>query len=132
MKICFHLVVWACLCSYFHASAGIITGTVLDHQKQPVEFATITLLKATDSSLVKGEFTDQSGTFVFEQVNEGNYIVTVAGIGFETHSIKEVALISNILQVKLDTITLMPITNELNEVTVVAERPMIQHEHDKI
>lgn len=132
MKICFHLVVWACLCSYLHASAGVITGTVIDQQKQPVEFATITLLKASDSSLVKGEFTDQSGTFVFEQVNEGSYIITVAGVGFETHAIKEVALNNNILRVELGTITLMPVANELNGVTVVAEKPMIQHEHDKM
>ncbi|MDJ0368022.1 TonB-dependent receptor [Hymenobacter sp. H14-R3] len=48
----------------------------------PVEFATVTLHRATDSVAVKTEFSDASGAFQLEAVAGPRYLVSVAQVGF--------------------------------------------------
>lgn len=126
------LLVWICLCSYLNAEAGSITGKVTDKEQQPIEFATVTLHKATDSSLVKGEFSDQSGKYTFEHIVSGTYLVKVAGVGYESMSYADIRITSDDESVDLGTSVLLPFSNELSEVTVVAQKPMIQYDHDKM
>jgi hypothetical protein len=54
------------------SSTGKITGQVTDNKNKIVEFATITLLQAKDSSLVKGALADANGTFEFEKIKFGS------------------------------------------------------------
>ncbi|MCK7553884.1 carboxypeptidase-like regulatory domain-containing protein [Chitinophaga sedimenti] len=50
-----------------------ITGQVNRADQKPVEFATVTLLKAKDSALVKGAVADINGKYEFDQVAAGQY-----------------------------------------------------------
>jgi hypothetical protein len=45
-----------------------ITGKVTDEAQQPLSFATLALYARADSQLLKGTFSDVSGTFSFTQV----------------------------------------------------------------
>jgi hypothetical protein len=60
-----------------------ITGSVSDNQHKIVEFPTATLLKAKDSTLVKGALGDANGHFEFESVNAGEYLVSVTQMGYK-------------------------------------------------
>jgi ferric enterobactin receptor len=48
----------------------------------PLEFATVTLHRATDSVAVKTEFSDASGAFRLEATGGSRYLVSVAQVGF--------------------------------------------------
>ncbi len=62
-----------------------VTGYVKDGKaKQPIEFATATLYKAADSSLVTGTVTDVQGKYVLEKVPYGNYYLQLDFIGYES------------------------------------------------
>ena len=63
-----------------------ITGKVLDENKQPVSFASVTLLAAADSSLIKGEVSDEAGDFDIENISAGNYILSISFLGYEPYS----------------------------------------------
>lgn len=59
-----------------------LSGKLVDAQGAPVPFAVVTLLKAADSSLVKGTIGDDAGNFLFESVNSGSYLLQVSATGF--------------------------------------------------
>ena len=113
------------------ATSGIITGKVNDENNNPIAYATVILSSAKDSSLVKGDFTDESGNFYFEDVQGGSYLVTIT-------SLNTTKFVSNTIEIKstslvdLGTIVLKKITNELAGITVTAQKPIIQHEGDKL
>ncbi|RZK51941.1 MAG: carboxypeptidase regulatory-like domain-containing protein, partial [Hymenobacter sp.] len=48
----------------------------------PLEFATVTLHRATDSVVVKTEFSDVGGAFRLEAAAGPRYLVSVAQVGF--------------------------------------------------
>jgi hypothetical protein len=62
---------------------GKITGQVTDNKNKIVEFATITLLQAKDSSLVKGALADANGTFEFEKIKFDNYLIAISQLGYQ-------------------------------------------------
>ena len=63
--------------------AGNIKGVVVDKSdKTPLISATIQLLSARDSSLVKGTVSDADGAFRFSGVSQGKYIVKTVYVGY--------------------------------------------------
>ncbi|MBX7108539.1 MAG: TonB-dependent receptor [Chitinophagales bacterium] len=132
MKTLLALMGFLCLQSILAANAATITGQVYDQLHQPVEFATVTLLNAADSSLIKGEFTDASGSFAFDQLHEGNYALRITNLGFENVTLDSITIDSASAAVNLGSISLSMLSKELTGVTVSAQKPLIQHEHDKM
>src|SRR5215212_2744932 len=59
-----------------------ISGKVVNARDEPIPFANALLLKLKDSSLVKGAMTVQAGTYSFENIPQGNYLVTLTYSGF--------------------------------------------------
>jgi iron complex outermembrane receptor protein len=132
MKKILPAAVWLCFAVYLPASAGTITGKILDENQQPVEFATITLVKSQDSSLVKGEFSDANGLFSLEEIQNGRFDLIITDIGHKKFSQQDIRLDENHAVVELGTILLEPVTSEIGEVTVTAQKPIIHHENDKL
>lgn len=52
-----------------------INGTVAEEDELPVPAATILLLNPSDSSMVKGGVTDESGRFQLQRIMPGSYYV---------------------------------------------------------
>lgn len=79
-----------CLVALFSCQAvaqNKITGRVVEHEtKSPLEFVTVQLL-ASDSIFIKGTVTDAKGHFSFDKVEDGDFIVSVSYIGYETANI---------------------------------------------
>ena len=75
------------LLTFFQAMSqvkGTIKGRALDGStRRPVEFASVALLSAVDSSLVKGAMTDTSGVFVISNLSEGNNLITLSSIEYQ-------------------------------------------------
>jgi len=65
--------------------APSILGTVITADGVAVELATVTLHRAADSVLVRSDFTDAQGGFVFERAAAGHYLVSAAQVGFNRY-----------------------------------------------
>ncbi|MGH7238710.1 MAG: carboxypeptidase-like regulatory domain-containing protein, partial [Candidatus Saccharimonadales bacterium] len=52
-----------------------------DGKRGPIPFATVTLLKASDSSLVKGAVADGEGHYSFSVERAGQYRVSASALG---------------------------------------------------
>jgi outer membrane cobalamin receptor len=72
---------------------GSVRGVVHDPQHRPVQGAMV-MMKGKASDWNQTANTDASGNFVFTAVPAGEYIVSVAGVGFE-QSAQDVAVVSS-------------------------------------
>lgn len=106
-------------------NSGKISGKVIDHENKPVSYATVTLLKTTDSSLVKGALTDDKGTYYFTNIPYGKYLVSVSMLGMLKAYTRPFSL--NEENKTLSPTTLQPNSKVLKGVQVSATKPFIQH-----
>lgn len=61
-----------------------VSGIIQDQSsKQPIEFATVQLLNARDSNVIKTTVTDHKGKFILEKIETGDYILRYSFIGYE-------------------------------------------------
>ena len=74
-------VVLAAPLSLLAQSRPALTGTVGGTTGAPIEYATITLHRAADSTVVKTEFSDTQGQFRFDAPTSGRYLVSAAQVG---------------------------------------------------
>ena len=62
-----------------------VTGGILSESGVPIEFATVKLLNANDSSLINAMYADEQGKFKFNAVNcNTTYILTISNVGYMT------------------------------------------------
>ena len=107
-----------------------IRGTVTDINRKAVEFATIRLLKATDSTLVKGTMADVAGLFNLENVREGRYLIAASQVGYQKTWSTPFALKAG-QTLALPEFHLPELSNQLGEVAVTAQKPFIEQQIDK-
>jgi hypothetical protein len=91
-----------------------------------VAYATVALM-AADSSVITGTTTNEAGTFKLENVEQGDYLVRISYIGYETAYIS--AGVPQ--QSDLGEIRLAESANKLQEVVVTATRPLIERRVDR-
>ena len=116
-----------------HKGEGTINGKVADDQQKPVEAATISLLNAKDSSLVRTAVTGKDGRFSFEHLKEGRYLVSVTAVGHSKALSKAVQINAvNESPVELEPLVLESAATGLQAVSVVAKKPFIEQKADKM
>ncbi|HOY06597.1 MAG TPA: TonB-dependent receptor, partial [Saprospiraceae bacterium] len=125
----FLLPVLVFIASVTAANAQKINGLVQQSNGQPVEFATVTLHKSQDSTLVKGALTGEDGRFEIADVTAGQYFLKSSAIGMGAGSGPVFDYDGN--DKTVDPLTVSEASNELAQVTVVARRPPIEVKADK-
>lgn len=125
----FLLPVLVFIASVTAANAQKINGLVQQSNGQPVEFATVTLHKSQDSTLVKGALTGEDGRFEIAEVAAGQYFLKSSAIGMGAGSSPVFDYDGS--DKTVETLTVLEASNELAQVTVVARRPPIEVKADK-
>ncbi len=111
---------------------GAISGHVADGNQKLVESATISLLQAKDSSVVKIAAANAAGNFNFESVAAGRYLVAVSAVAHRKAFSDIFELNATNISVELKTIELMPVSKDLAGVTVTARKPLIEQHIDRM
>ena len=111
---------------------GKITGAIKDGGNQKIiDAATITLLKSSDSSLIKTAVTDKEGSFIFEKVRDGSYLVAANYIGHSLVYSAPFLVNEEHNDINVGVLQLIPITKDLNEVVVTTKKPLIERKADR-
>lgn len=110
---------------------GTVNGKVVDGNTRTIESASITLLRAKDSSVAKMSVADKTGAFKFEAVQEGSYLVSVSAVGHRTGYSGVFEISPSKPTVTLGTIELVPAAKNLSGVTVTARKPLIEQKIDR-
>src|SRR5688572_24944304 len=61
----------------------IINGKVQEESGKPLPFANVLLLNAKDSALVKGILSAETGSYRFENIKPGSYLVASSAVGYK-------------------------------------------------
>jgi len=110
---------------------GVVQGEVKDNSNSPVEFATVSLFKAKDSSLVTGAISDIEGKFIISKVPFGSYYAEVGFIGFETKTLPSITITKEQPLINLGNISLLSYAKNMDDFNVVEERDLIETKIDK-
>ncbi|MBK7560832.1 MAG: TonB-dependent receptor [Chitinophagaceae bacterium] len=117
--------------SQAQVNSGKVTGTVIDGNTKTIESATITLVRASDSSVVKMSVANKTGSYEFDAVPEGRYIVIISAVGHNKGYSGTFEVSASNPSVALKTIELVPKAKSLGEVTVTAKKPLIEQKLDR-
>jgi len=108
-----------------------VNGRLLDEHAKPLEYSTITLLVAADSSLVMNALTDLDGKFTFPSVKPGTYKIRVSSVGYSPYTTKPFTVGGNI-PVTIAPIAMQPSGENLKEVKITASKPLVEAKSDRL
>jgi hypothetical protein len=113
-------------------SQGSIKGKIMDSAaKSPLSLATVTVFKATDTALITYRLSTQDGNFKVAGIPLNKLCRAVISYsGFQVYR-KEFTL-TNDTPLDLGTISMTPVSESLEEVMVMAERPPVTVRRDTI
>lgn len=121
------------MCSGFimQAQKGSVKTTIKNSQQAVLENATIEVIKASDSAIVKTAISDKSGLVEIENIPLGNYLLRASMVNYNL-SYSSFTLTSAQPDLTLPAIMLETKSKELDAVTVTAKKPFIQKLSDRI
>ncbi|WP_205502964.1 outer membrane beta-barrel family protein [Rufibacter psychrotolerans] len=105
---------------------------VKDASNKPVEAATVSLLKAQDSALVKISITNAAGAFELESLKENSYLLVVNAMGYKVYKSRPISISAANLNLTLPAITLEQDGGQvLQEVTVASQKLFVEQKIDR-
>ncbi len=111
---------------------GTISGFVVDRINQaPIEFCTIAIIKASDSTMVNGALADEKGTFTVTNLKNGEYLLRIEFIGYSKSYFGPVTINSNQNNINTGKIAIESEIKLADEVVITAEKPDMVIEIDK-
>lgn len=130
-SIVLYLLLFASSVSIQIQAQNRITGSVLDASNKPLGFANVLLLQSADSALVRGLIAAEDGSYLFENIGPGTFLLQFSMIGFE-QSCSEVFTLSGVENAKtIKPVVLKESSNVLGEVQIVAKRPFLEQKIDR-
>ncbi|WP_282048713.1 outer membrane beta-barrel family protein [Maribacter aquivivus] len=105
-----------------------LKGEVKDQYQEPIAFASVFLLTVTDSTLVKGTSADENGTFLFSEVDEGLYFLKASYVSQVSNNLP----LEILKDTKIGALIIEQEAEQLNEVTVTSNKPVVKREVDRI
>lgn len=111
---------------------GTLKGFVYDTDaNQPLEYATITMIRKRDNQIINGTISDQTGFFKIKDVEYGMYDIDITFIGYKTKSLENIAIKPNNKDIDIGKINLDPAVESIGEAVVTADRPTMTYKIDK-
>lgn len=119
-----------------HATSGVaqtsIYGKVVNAKNEPGVNASVLLLQSKDSSLVKAQVCNTDGTYTFDNVSDGDYLVSASMLGHKTTYTAIFHADRSNNNIRINALTLIQETAELKGVVVTARKPFIEQKIDRL
>ncbi|HEY2722548.1 MAG TPA: outer membrane beta-barrel protein, partial [Chitinophagaceae bacterium] len=125
-------IVFFCFVGKTQSNHGKISIRIENDEHNPLESATVELLKSKDSSLVKVAITDKNGQSTFENIRFGNYLLRSSLVNYTTSYSSAFELSEARPTVVFPAMVLLLAEKQMNNVTVVTRKPFIQKLNDRL
>ncbi|TSJ43273.1 TonB-dependent receptor [Mucilaginibacter corticis] len=119
------------LSSTFAQSQATINGKLLNEQGAIVDYASVSLLKAKDSTIVKGTLTNDNGAYVFDNIKPGSYIIKATNVGYATTTSAVFSVSGDKNSFSVPDLKMQISSKTLNTVTITSTRPLIERKIDR-
>jgi hypothetical protein len=113
------------------SNAGKIFGKV-QSSVEPVNGATVNVLRSKDSTLVKMSVCDKAGVFEIEKLSNGAYVLKITAVGYTPFVSAPLVITDDKPEVSLPPIELVKANRNLQSVSVTATRPLIENKIDRL
>ncbi|MEI6091446.1 MAG: TonB-dependent receptor [bacterium] len=111
---------------------GIIKGEVVDSTtKQPIHYATVSVLNSKDSTVVDGSITKENGKFEVSGLPNGEYLVKSSFVGYKNTYISKVAIAKGKNIADVGRVRLLPSAVMGEQIEVTGEKEQITYNIDK-
>ena len=107
--------------SNFANANAIVKGHVLNELNEPLEYATATLICPETMNIAEGDMCNNEGEFIIENVEPGEYILSVRKVGFEKDETKRILINENNEILEIKKVVLNESNVILDELEVVAK-----------
>jgi outer membrane receptor protein involved in Fe transport len=112
-------------------NSGKLSGKVLDEKSASLSYASVSLLKAKDSTLIRGSITEDNGTYLFSNLADGQYIIAINMVGY-AKVLKGPFQINDAHKTyTVDQVQLVPLAKQLKSVEIVSRKPLVERQVDK-
>lgn len=118
------LLLFTCICLRYSAGQYILQGKVINEEKQPVPYTTISLSKGAASNSIQA---DSVGDFEFKNLAQGKHQLSAYALGYAKLNM-EISVPSDTMLV----VSLNELEGTLKEVTVVGNQPLVERKADRI
>lgn len=110
-----------------------ISGKVYDKSSnQPLEYATIAIINKQSGKIINGTIADVNGQFAISNIPSGSYIVDIEFIGYEKNRLDNINVTADKKSISVGTVFLSPLMQNLQNVTIVGDKPIVESKIDKI
>ncbi|MFT4092160.1 MAG: outer membrane beta-barrel protein [Niabella sp.] len=105
-------------------NAQVITGKIMDAEQKPLPKASVSLLRASDSSLVKMSVAAAQGVYTFEHIYNDKYLLLATSVGYgRAYS---GVFVFDTTQTTARDLLLDKASTQMAGVTVTAKRPPVE------
>lgn len=118
------------IASFAQQTSTKIKG-VIENNSKGLEAATVSVLNAKDSSLVKMGISNKTGQFEIENLKPSTYLIKISVVGFNDYYSEIIDLIKNPVT-NLSTISLINADKGLKNVVVTTKKPFIEQKIDRL
>ncbi|MEO5788198.1 MAG: outer membrane beta-barrel family protein [Gelidibacter sp.] len=121
------------LCAVLSTTVGFsqeysVSGFVHDREQQPIAFAHVIVMKAQDSSIVRGVSSNDKGFFMLDRLASDKYVFKFSFMGY-TDIYKSVLVDQS---VEMGTIVLNEASEQLDEINISVKRPTLKKLADRL
>ncbi|MFC4874175.1 TonB-dependent receptor domain-containing protein [Negadavirga shengliensis] len=130
MKSLYAILIGACCLPCFVGAQQSVSGIISDTHGEPLHYAAVLLVTAGDSALVRGGIADETGRYVFKDIQPGDYTISAGMVGYETAWTAGFSILQG-TDLALPPIVL-PEGAMLDEVWVVGQKPLFEKQVDRM
>ncbi len=113
------------------AASAKVSGALINDQGKPLDYASVSIIKAADSTVVKGALSNENGIYTFEKVPAGKYLIKATVVGYNKAISQPFTVAENSVVIQIPALNLKPGNNELKTVTITATKPLIERKIDR-
>jgi iron complex outermembrane receptor protein len=124
-------VIFLFIASLFAAAGNAqVSGVVKDDKAAAISGATISLLRAKDSGMVKLAISKENGVYSFAGIKDGKYLVKASFVSYKPALSAPFEVSGG--TAAIPDISLSKVANSLKNVTVTSQKPMVEMKADKM
>ena len=115
--------------NFLNAQSFSISGKITLEANEKIAVTSVVLHSENNQTFSKTVATDNNGNYIFSDIKTGNYFIEINYVGFQTYKSAIVILVDK--NIILPIIQLQKSTQQLKEIVIKKQKPMVQVLADK-
>ncbi|MDO3627379.1 TonB-dependent receptor [Mucilaginibacter sp. BT774] len=112
---------------------GKVSGILIDSvSKKPLDYASVSIFRATGTSPINGVLTDEKGGFKLEGLHPGSYKLRITYVGYPDKFVTGVVTTDSKPDKNMGTIVVAPSAKSLKGVEITGTAALVENKIDKI